>query len=183
MSGPEDGFSIRFATDRDLPLILRFVTDLAAYEELSHEVTATEAGLRATLFGPRPAAEVIIGELDGRPVGFAVFFQTFSTFLGLPGLYLEDLFVSSEWRGRGFGTRLLAHLARMALDRGWGRMEWSVLDWNETALRVYRRIGARAMEEWTVHRLTGDGLRRLAEGESLPPVPPAPPATPRPTSR
>jgi GNAT superfamily N-acetyltransferase len=165
MSGRDDGFSVRFATDRDLSLIFAFITDLAAYEELSHEVSATEAGLRAALFGPRPAAEVIIGELDGRPVGFAVFFQSFSTFLAQPGLYLEDLFVHPEWRGRGFGTRLLAHLARLALDRGWGRMEWSVLDWNETALRVYRRIGARALEGWTVQRLTGDGLRRLAEGD------------------
>lgn len=179
MSRGDGGFSIRSATDGDLPLILAFITELAAYEELSHEVSATEAGLRATLFGPRPAAEVVIGELDGRPVGFAVFFQSFSTFLGRPGLYLEDLFVRPEWRGHGFGTRLLAHLARIALDRGFGRMEWSVLDWNETALRVYRRIGARALEEWTVQRLTGEELRRLAEGDSLPPVPPA---IPRPTS-
>jgi GNAT superfamily N-acetyltransferase len=178
MSGRDSDFSIRIATERDLSLILTFITDLASYEALSHEVSATEAGLRAALFGPRPAAEVIIGEVDGRPVGFAVFFQSFSTFLGQPGLYLEDLFVCPEWRGRGFGTRLLAHLARMAIDRGYGRMEWSVLDWNETALRVYRRIGARALEEWTVQRLSGDELRRLA-GSSLSP---GPPATPRPTS-
>jgi GNAT superfamily N-acetyltransferase len=177
MSGRDGELSIRYATERDLSLILAFITDLATYEELSHEVSATEAGLRAALFGPRPAAEVIIGEVDGQPVGFAVFFQSFSTFVGQPGLYLEDLFVRPEWRGRGFGTRLLAHLARMALDRGYGRMEWSVLDWNETALRVYRRIGARALDEWTVQRLTGDGLRRLAAG------PESPPAIPRPTSR
>ena len=164
MLGTLGGLSIRLATERDLSLIVNFIKDLAAYEKLSDEVSATEAGLRAALFGPRPAAEVLIGEFEGHAIGFAVFFQSFSTFLGQPGLYLEDVFVRPEWRGRGFGTRLLVHLARTAVERGYGRMEWSVLDWNEPALRVYRRLGARGMDEWTVHRLTGEALRRLASG-------------------
>ena len=157
-------FSIRFAVECDLPVLLGLINDLAAYERLSHDVSATEDRLRTALFGARPAAEAVISEFDGRPVGFAVFFQNFSTFLGQPGLYLEDLFVKPEWRGRGFGTQLLVRLAQIAVDRGYGRMEWSVLDWNEPALRVYRRIGAQAMDEWTVHRLTGEALRRLASG-------------------
>jgi GNAT superfamily N-acetyltransferase len=155
-------FSIRFVAERDLPTILGLVNDLAVYEKLAHEVTATEDSLRAALFGPRPSVEAVIGEVDGQPVGFALFFQNFSTFLGQPGLYLEDLFVKPEWRGRGYGRQLLARLAQMAVERGYGRMEWSVLDWNEPALRVYRGIGARSMDEWTVHRLTGEALRRLA---------------------
>jgi GNAT superfamily N-acetyltransferase len=133
------------------------------YERLSHEVRATEDGLRDALFGPSPAAEVLIAELGSTPVGFAVFFHNFSTFLGQRGLYLEDLFVRPEWRGRGFGTRLLVRVAQIAVERNCGRMEWSVLDWNEMALRVYRRIGAQPLEDWTVQRLTGDALKRLAK--------------------
>ncbi len=155
-------FRIEPAHQHDLPLILRFIKDLAAYEKLSDEVVATEDALRRFLFGPAPAAEVIIGYTGEEPVGFALFFQSFSTFLGRPGLYLEDLFVLPQWRGRGFGRRLLVHVAGIAVDRGYGRMEWSVLDWNKLALRLYSRIGAQPMNEWTVHRLTGDKLRQLA---------------------
>jgi GNAT superfamily N-acetyltransferase len=155
-------FRIEPATERDLSLILRFIKELAAYEKLAHEVTATEEILRASLFSARPAAEVAIAHADAEPAGFAVYFQTFSTFLGRPGLYLEDLYVSPQWRGRGLGRRLLAHVAGVAVDRGYGRMEWSVLDWNELALDVYRKIGARPMNEWTVQRLTGAALRELA---------------------
>ena len=158
----EAAFRIEPAAERDLPLILRFIKDLAEYEQLAAEVVADEATLRASLFGPAPAAEVVIGYAGDQPVGFAVFFQTFSTFLGRPGMYLEDLFVLPEWRGRGFGRKLLAHLAGIAVDRQYGRMEWSVLDWNELALGVYRSIGARPMDEWTVQRLSGDTLQALA---------------------
>jgi GNAT superfamily N-acetyltransferase len=155
-------FRIEPATERDLPLILRFIRELAAYERLEHDVTATEEILRTSLFGSRPAAEVVIAYADAEPAGFAVYFQTFSTFLGLPGVYLEDVYVSPAWRGLGLGRRLLAHVARVAVDRGYGRMEWSVLDWNELALDVYRKIGARPMDEWTVHRLVGTALSNLA---------------------
>jgi GNAT superfamily N-acetyltransferase len=155
-------FRIEPATENDLPIILRFIKELAAYEKLAHEVTATEETLRTSLFGARPAAEVLIARADAEPAGFAVYFQTFSTFLGRPGVYLEDLYVSPAWRGRGLGRRLLAHVASVAVDRGCGRMEWSVLDWNNLALDVYRKIGARPMDEWTVQRLTGDALRDLA---------------------
>jgi GNAT superfamily N-acetyltransferase len=155
-------FRIEPATEKDVPLILRFIGELAVYEKLAHEVTATEGTLRESLFGSRPAAEVVLAYAGDEPAGFAVYFQTFSTFLGRPGVYLEDLYVTPGWRGRGLGRRLLAWVARVAVERGGGRMEWSVLDWNELALGVYRRIGARAMDEWTVHRLTGAALRELA---------------------
>jgi GNAT superfamily N-acetyltransferase len=151
------------ATAADLPLILHFIQALAEYERLRADAVVTEDDLRRWLFGPQPAAEVVIGYVDDQPAGFALYFQNFSTFMGRPGLYLEDLFVLPEWRGRGLGRRLLVHLARIAVDRGYGRMEWSVLDWNELALTVYRRAGAQPLSEWTVHRLTGDALRRLAE--------------------
>ena len=153
---------LEVATERHLPLILRFIKELAEYEKLAHEVVATEEGLRASFFGPRPAAEAVIAYAGDEPVGFAIYFQTFSTFLGRPGIYLEDLFVTPAWRGHGFGRRLLAHVARVAVDRGYARMEWSVLNWNELALGVYRKIGARPMTEWTVQRLTGAALRDLA---------------------
>ena len=164
--GIGEPFAIRDANERDVPLILAFIRELAEYEHLSGAVSASEAGLGAALFGERPAAEVIIGEFTGQPVGFAVFFQNFSTFVGRPGLYLEDLFVRPAYRGRGFGTRLLVRLAQIALERGFGRMEWAVLDWNELALGVYRRIGAEAMNDWTVHRLTGDALAALARKQT-----------------
>ncbi|HEU0054223.1 MAG TPA: GNAT family N-acetyltransferase [Longimicrobium sp.] len=155
--------SIRPATEADAPLILAFIRELAEYERLAHEVVATEDGLRETLFGARAYAEVLIAEVDGAPAGFALFFHNYSTFLGRPGLYLEDLFVRPEHRGRGVGRALLAHLARTAVERGCGRLEWWVLDWNEAAIRFYRSLGARAMDEWTVFRLTGDALGRLAD--------------------
>ncbi|HKT80618.1 MAG TPA: GNAT family N-acetyltransferase [Vicinamibacterales bacterium] len=160
MSDP--AFRITAAAASDVPLVLQFIKDLAEYEKLSHAVVADEAAIRTALFGPSPAAEVVIAYADDWPVGFALFFQTFSTFTGRPGLWLEDLFVKPEWRGRGYGRALLAHLAGIAVDRGYGRMEWSVLDWNELALRVYRKAGAQAMDEWTTNRLTGEPLRRLA---------------------
>ncbi len=159
----DGAFRIEPATEHDLPLILRLITDLAEYERLAGDVVATEASLRKSLFGPSPAAEVVIAYAGAEPVGFAIFFQSFSTFLGKPGLYLEDLFVLPKWRGHGCGRRLLIHLAGLAVDRGYGRMEWSVLDWNELALGVYRKIGAQPMDEWTVHRLAGESLRHLAE--------------------
>ena len=155
-------FRVERGTERDVELVLRLIKELAEYEKLSHEVTATEAGLRESLFGAHPAAEVLIGYAGPEPAGLAIFFQNFSTFLGRAGLYLEDLFVVPEWRKHGLGRLLLAQLAAIAVERGCGRLEWSVLDWNEPAIRFYQRIGARAMDEWTVYRLTGDALRRLA---------------------
>jgi GNAT superfamily N-acetyltransferase len=166
MSADVTPFRIESATEDDVGLILHLIKELAAYEKLAHEVVATEGNLRESLFGPQPAAEVLIGYAGNEPAGFAIFFQTFSTFVGRPGMYLEDLFVFPEWRGRGLGRALLVHLARIAVDRGYGRMEWSVLDWNELALRVYRALGARPMDEWTVHRLTGDALCELAAKSS-----------------
>jgi GNAT superfamily N-acetyltransferase len=155
-------FRIAPATVDDVPVILGLIRDLAEYEKLADQVTATEADIHKWLFGSGCAAEVAIGYAGAEPAGFALFFQSFSTFLGKPGLYLEDLFVRPEWRNRGLGRQLLRHLARIAVERGYGRMEWSVLDWNELALRVYRSIGAQPMDEWTVYRLTGESLRRLA---------------------
>lgn len=161
-SYPAD-LEIRFATVADTPTILAFIQDLAAYEKLAHEVVATEDALRSTLFGPRPAAEVLIAELAGAPVGFALFFQNYSTFLARPGLYLEDLFVRPEARGEGIGGALLAALARIAVERDYGRFEWAVLDWNEPALGFYRSLGARVVDEWVIHRVTGAPLAALAE--------------------
>jgi GNAT superfamily N-acetyltransferase len=157
-----DEIRIANATERDVGVILRLITALAEYEKLSHEVVATEASIRDTFFGRGRNAEAILAHAGEQPVGFAVWFHNYSTFLGRPGLYLEDLFVLPEWRGRGVGRALLRHLARIAVERGCGRMEWAVLDWNEPAIGFYRSLGARAMDEWTVYRLTGDALRRLA---------------------
>jgi len=156
------GFVIRFAKEEDVPLILRFIKGLAEYEKLTHEVKATEDELRETLFGARRVAEVLIGEFQGEPVGFALFFHNYSTFLARPGIYLEDLFVTPEMRGRGFGKVLLAYLAQIANERNCGRVEWAVLDWNEPAIRFYKKLGAAAMDEWTVFRLTGEALTTLA---------------------
>jgi GNAT superfamily N-acetyltransferase len=157
------GFVIRFADKDDAGLILRFIKGLAEYEKLSHEVTATEGLLRETLFGPRQIAEVIIGEYQGDAVAFALFFHNYSTFLGRPGIYLEDLFVKPEMRGHGFGKLLLAYLAKLATERKCGRVEWSVLDWNTPAIGFYQKLGAVAKDEWTVHRLTGQALDQLAK--------------------
>ena len=153
---------LRAATPADIPLILELIAGLAEYERLAHEAVATPADLERALFGPRPAAEVVIAECDGQAAGFALFFISFSTFLGKPGLYLEDLFVRPELRGRGIGKRLMVHLARLAVERGYGRFEWSVLDWNTSAIDFYRSIGARPMDEWTVQRVDGQALRELA---------------------
>jgi len=154
---------IRPATEADVPLVLTFIQELAEYEKLRHEVVATEEQIREALFGPRPYAEVLLAELGGEPVGFALFFHNFSTFLGRPGLYIEDLYVRPAARRRGVGRRLLARLAALARERGCGRMEWSVLNWNEPAIRFYRSLGARPLEEWQVYRLTGEALEALAE--------------------
>ena len=155
---------VREATEKDVPLILSFIRELAEYEKLSHEVVATEGDLRASLFGGRPVAEVLIADHDGVPAGFALFFHNFSTFLGKPGIYLEDLYVKPELRGAGIGKILLAHLARLAKERGCGRLEWWVLDWNEPSIGFYNKIGAVAMDDWTVYRLAGGALDELATG-------------------
>ena len=150
------------ARESDVPLLLRLIKALAEYERLSGEVVATEALVRDALFGPKPSAEAALAYMGADAVGFAVWFYNFSTFVGRPGLYLEDIFVLPEWRGRGIGLALMRHLARLAVARGCGRMEWAVLDWNEPAIRFYRNIGAQAMDGWTVYRLTGDALEQLA---------------------
>ena len=153
---------IRPATPRDVPLILTFIRELAEYERLAHEVRATEAQLHATLFAPHPAAEVVIAEYGGAPAGFALFFASYSTWEGKPGLYLEDLFVRPEARGKGIGRRLLEHLARLTLKRGWARLEWRVLDWNEPTIAFYKKLGAAPLDDWTVFRVAGDSLENLA---------------------
>jgi GNAT superfamily N-acetyltransferase len=155
-------FEIRNANESDVPLIHQFIRDLADYEKLAHVVVATEAQLRATLFGSSPYAEVIIAEEDGTPVGFALFFHNYSTFLAQRGVYLEDLFVKPEYRGRGYGKALLARLAQIARERDCGRVEWAVLDWNEPSIAFYESLGARRMNEWHTFRLTGEALDRLA---------------------
>jgi GNAT superfamily N-acetyltransferase len=154
---------IERATERDVPLILQFIRGLAEYERLSHEVAATEQGLRETLFGSRPAAEVVLCYFGEEPAGFALFFHNYSTFVGKPGLYLEDLFVLPKFRGRGCGKALLAHLAKLAVERNCGRFEWTVLDWNEPAIGFYKKLGAKLLEDWRVCRMTGEALKQLAE--------------------
>ena len=153
---------IRPATVADVPIILELIRELAMYERAPTEVTATEEELVDVLFGPRPAAEVLLAFEEETPVGFAVFFHNFSTWLGRPGLYLEDLFVRPEQRGKGYGRALLVHLAKIAHERGCGRMEWAVLDWNEPAIQFYKKLGAAPLDEWTVFRLTRDGIAKLA---------------------
>jgi len=155
--------AIRPATLADVPTILRFIRELAAYEREPDAVEATEASLSLALFGEHPAAEAVIAEEAGMAVGFALFFHNFSTWTGRRGLYLEDLYVTPDARGQGAGRALLAHLARLALDRGCARFEWSVLDWNTPAVVFYRKIGAVPMEEWTIQRVTGDALVALAD--------------------
>ena len=157
--------AIRTATRADVPLIRELIEGLAEYERLRHECHATESLLEASLFGDRPFAEVVIAEADGEPAGFALFFHNFSTFLARPGIYLEDLFVRPAYRGHGVGKALLRHLAVLAVQRGCGRLEWSVLDWNTDAIGFYEKLGAKAQDEWTVYRVTDDALRRLANGE------------------
>ncbi|MGH8461983.1 MAG: GNAT family N-acetyltransferase [Stenotrophobium sp.] len=154
--------TVRAAVAADVPLILSLIRELADYEKLSHEVVASEAALRRDLFGAHPAAQVLIAEWDGAPAGFALFFTNYSTFLARPGIYLEDLYVRATLRGRGIGQALLSRVAALALARGCGRLEWSVLDWNAPALKFYAALGARAMNQWTIHRVTGDDLEKLA---------------------
>jgi GNAT superfamily N-acetyltransferase len=154
--------SVRAAEEHEVALILGFIRELAQFERLAHEVVATEGQLRQALFGPRPFAEVVFACVDGEPVGFALYFHSFSTFLGRPGLYLEDLFVTPAQRGRGVGRHLLAWLAGLALERGCGRLEWAVLDWNEAAIRFYRKLGAELKEEWKTCRVAGVALEALA---------------------
>ena len=158
------GLALRQATRRDAALVLDFIHRLGDYEKLSHEVVATVADIEDTLLGERPYAEVVIAELESVPVGFILWFTNYSTFLGKPGIHIEDLFVLPEMRGRGIGKCLLAWVARVAHGRGWGRVEWSVLDWNEPALRFYESIGAEAKTEWVLQRLTGSALEALARG-------------------
>lgn len=154
--------SIRFAERSDVPVIAELISALARFEKLEHEVTMTEERLEASLFGARPFAETLLAEEDGKAVGFALFFHNFSTFLGKPGVYLEDLFVVPDQRGRGIGRTLLERLARIAVERDCGRLEWAVLDWNRDAIAFYERLGAKPNSEWTVYRLTGQPLRALA---------------------
>ena len=155
--------TIRPAEVGDVPIILQLIRDLATYERAPNEVTATEEQLTEVLFGKKPSAEVLLAFAGEIPVGFAVFFHNFSTWLGRPGLYLEDLFVKPEYRAKGYGRALLVYLAKIARDRGCGRMEWAVLDWNEPAVEFYRKLGAKPMDEWTVFRLTRDEVAKLAE--------------------
>ena len=156
--------TIRPAEEHELPLVLEFIRELAVYERLEHELQATTADLAVALFGPRPFAEVVFACLEGEPVGFALFFQNFSTFLGKPGIYLEDLFVRPQARGHGIGRRLLAWLARTTLERGCARLDWAVLDWNLPSIGFYRSLGAVAQDEWTTMRVSGAALERLARG-------------------
>ena len=162
----ETGFRIVRATEKDASLVLCLIREIAEYERLSHEVAATEEGLREVLAGPQPAVEAVIAYSGAKVAGFALFFHHFSTFTGRRGLYLEDIFVRPEWRGQGLGRRLLAHVARVARDRRCPRMEWSVLNWNRGAIGFYDGLGAKPMSDWIVYRLTGEALERVAaEGE------------------
>ena len=156
------GIRIVPAQASDVPIILEMIKALAEYEQLTHEVVATEDDLRQSLFGPRPAGEVVLAYAGDTPIGFALFFHNFSTFLGRHGLYLEDLFVVPEWRGKGVGKQLLAHIASIAESRNCGRMEWALLDWNESAIAFYRRMGAHVLDDWRICRLTGHELRAAA---------------------
>ena len=158
-----NGISIRHAAPEDVALLVSLVRELAEYEKLADAVVATDKDFHAALFGPRPVIEAVIASVDGVAAGCALFFPNFSTFLGKPGLYLEDLYVRPEARGRGVGRALLEHLARIAVDRGWGRVEWSVLDWNEPAIGFYKKLGAEPLSEWTVFRVSGERLRKLAQ--------------------
>ena len=158
---------IRAATNSDVPVIVSLVRELAAYEREPEAVVATEDDARSALFGPSPVAHALVAQDDGEVVGFALWFVSFSTWLGRPGIYLEDLFVRPSTRGRGHGRALLAELARIAVERGYGRVEWSVLDWNRPAQEFYRRLGAVPMDEWTTWRLTGEAMRSVAETGSI----------------
>jgi GNAT superfamily N-acetyltransferase len=162
----ENSLQIRTTTEADVSIILSLIRELAEYERAPDAVVATEAGLREVLFGSRRPAEVLLALENGEAVGFAVYFYNFSTWLGRPGLYLEDLFVRPTMRGKGYGRALLGRLAQIAKERGCGRMEWAVLDWNDPAIQFYRKLGAEPMNEWTVFRLTAEGIARLAAKDS-----------------
>jgi GNAT superfamily N-acetyltransferase len=157
--------AIRRAAADDASLLVDFIRELAQYERLADEVMASEELLREHLFGPRPVAEALIAEIDGRPVGYAIYFTNYSSFTGRPGIYLEDIYVRPASRGRGIGKRLLAEVARLAVDRGCARLEWAVLDWNEPSIEFYKSLGARAMSDWTNFRITGDELTKLGGKE------------------
>jgi GNAT superfamily N-acetyltransferase len=159
--GPQ--LSIRKAVRDDVPLVLALIKELADYEKLSHEVTASERQLEHWLFGEAPKAEVLIGSIDGEACGFALFFHSFSTFLAKPGIYLEDLYVKPAKRGLGLGATLLNRLAQIAVERGCGPLEWAVLDWNEPAIGFYKKLGAAPMDQWTVYRMTGGTLQAMAQ--------------------
>jgi GNAT superfamily N-acetyltransferase len=158
----KENFIIRAANEKDVPLILGFIKELAEYEKMLDDVVATEELLKESLF-ERKTAEVVIGEYNGKPIGFALFFYNFSTFLGQPGIYLEDLYVKPEARGKGFGKTILSYLAKLAVDRRCGRLEWACLDWNEPSIRFYKQMGAAPMDDWTVYRVCGDTLTDLAD--------------------
>lgn len=162
-----DRFAIRFAQPTDVPTVLGFVHKLAEYEHLSHEVQLDEAALYKLLFGARPYAEVVLAELGGRAIGFALFFHTVSTFAGKPGIHLEDLFVDPQARGKGYGKALMAHLAHLAVERGCARFEWAVLNWNEPSIAFYQQLGAKPLDTWHVYRLSGAALDALG-GKSVP---------------
>lgn len=160
--GAAQQITIRAAVPADAPLVLAFIRELAVYERLEHHVVVTAADIERALFGERPDAEVVFACLDGVPLGFALFFHNFSTFLGKPGIYLEDLFVRPQARGLGLGRRLLAWLAHTTLERGGARLDWAVLDWNEPSIGFYRSLGAVPLDEWTTFRMTGAALEALA---------------------
>ena len=155
-------FEIKTAEEKNVGIIFIFIKELAEYERLSHTVVATENSLRQWLFGEHPMAEVILAYTHGKPVGFALFFHNFSTFEGKPGIYLEDLYVRPEYRGKGLGQQLLRYLAKLAKERDCGRFEWTVLDWNESAIQFYRKLGADLLKDWRICRVTGDSLEKLA---------------------
>lgn len=162
-----DGVRIRPAEPTDVALLLSMITELAEYERASDQISGTQEGLRSALFGPRPGAEAVVAEVDQDPAGFALFFQTFSTWLCEPGLYLEDLYLRPEYRGSGVGVALLSHIARLAIERGCSRLEWAVLGWNSPAIEFYERVGARHLDEWERFRLSGHELAQLAQASDL----------------
>lgn len=157
-----EGYKLKIAEKKDLPVVYQFVKQMADYEKLSHEMVATEKSFEEALFGTDRVIEVVLGFYNEQPVSFAVFFKNFSTFIGKPGLYLEDLFVIPEMRGKGFGKTLITFLARLADERGYGRFEWIVIDWNKSAIDFYKRLGAVSLKEWTINRVTGEKLKALA---------------------
>jgi GNAT superfamily N-acetyltransferase len=163
MENTTGSIRIERAVESQVPLILYFIRQLAEYEKLLHKVEADEARIRESLFGAKPCAEVLLAHLGEQPAGFAIFFQTYSTFLGKPGIYLEDVFVEPKFRGNGVGKALLVHLAKLTRERGGARFEWSVLNWNEPAIEFYRSLGAEPLDEWTMYRVTGEKLDRLAQ--------------------